>query len=227
MSQLKHFGVLGMRWGRHSKTGYRSTSVRSAIARKSNDITDAGFKEWDTNVKRKNSAIDAGKRRNEAKILYESNPSDKILKTGYKLADKEYKKALGKNTTYRKGVVKQEVGQDIARRYLSEAKKVKKQIDKGPIDPTLQKKYQKLMNNYDIERASARRAVQVSSKRSAKKASIKRGMTMTVKAAAGAAIIGIGATYANKKLAEQGREPLNTPNIIKAASTIKDLLGYF
>ena len=56
------------------------------------------------------------------------------------------------------------------------------------------------MSKHDIERAKARKAVEVSSKRSAKKASMKRAMTMTVKAAATSAAIGAGMAAANKYL---------------------------
>lgn len=223
--ELKHFGVLGMRWG-HSKTGYKSTGVRSALARRSNDKTDASFKEWGKKAERKTTAIDAGKKRNEARVLLDQNPSNKVLKKEYHAANKEYKKALSKATTYHKGVVKQEVGKDNARKYLTEAKRVKKQIDSGNGDPTLQKTYQKLMNKYDVERASARRAPEVAAKRSKKKAAMKRSMTMAVKATATTAAVGVGVTYANKKLAEQGKQPINTEKILKGVKTAKDILGY-
>ena len=41
--ELYHYGVPGMRWG-HRKTSYKSTDIRSAIARRSNEKVDEGFK---------------------------------------------------------------------------------------------------------------------------------------------------------------------------------------
>ena len=224
--EIKHYCILGMKWG-HSKRGYRSTNVRSAIARRSNDVTDSGFKDWQENDKKKKTAIDVGTKRNEAKIRYEKNRSDKQAKDDYRSANKEYKQALGKNTTYRKGAVKQEVGQDMARKYLSEAKKLKKQIDSSQGNSETKKQYQKLMNQYDIERASARRALSVANKRSQKKASIKRAMTMSVKAAAGAAAVAVGSKYVNDRLVSQGRQPINIQRILDFAKKAKDFSGYF
>ena len=106
--ELYHYGVLGMKWG-HRKGKYSSTGIRSAAARRSNEKVDKSFDQWKENDRRKNTAIDLGKKRNEAKRSYESNKSDKGLKSAYKSANRDYKKALKQNTTYRKGVVKQEV----------------------------------------------------------------------------------------------------------------------
>lgn len=197
--ELYHYGVPGMRWG-HRKTSYNSTSIRSAIARRSNEKVDEGFKKWNDNAKKRDDAIKLGKTRNAAKLAYESNKSDKNLKSAYKTADKEYKKALSKNTTYRKGVVRQEVGKDASRKYLSEAKKIKKQLDANPGDRQLQKKYNDLMSKHDVERANARRAVEVGTKRSQKKAAMKRAMTMTVKTAATTAAVSAGAYAVNRYL---------------------------
>lgn len=224
--ELLHFGIPGMKWG-HSKNGYRSTSVRSAIARRSNDKTDAGFNDWKKNDNQKQEAINAGKKRNELKRASDTDPKNKQLRSEYKSADKEYKSALSKNTTYRKGVVKQEVGSDMARKYLSEAKKLKKQIDNGNGDANTRKQYQKLMNKYDVERASARRAVAVASKRSQKKASIKRAMTMSVKAAATTAAVTTGGYYINKTLMANGRQPIDVSRVINLAQKAKDFMGYF
>lgn len=224
--ELAHFGVLGMKWG-HSKKGYRSTNIRSALARRSNDVTDSGFKDWQVNDQKKQTAINAGKKRNESKMLYESNRSNKQLKKDFKTADKEYKKALGTNTTYRKGAVKQEVGKDMSRKYLSEAKQVKKQIDSGFADSKTKKQYQRLMNQYDIERASSRRALSVAAKRSRKKASIKRGITMTVKAAAVTAAVAVGGKYVNDKLISQGKQPIDTNKVIYYAQKAKEFTQYF
>ena len=188
-----------MRWG-HRKTSYKSTDIRSAIARRSNEKVDEGFKKWNDNAKKRDDAINLGKTRNAAKLAYESNKSDKNLKSAYKTADKEYKKALSKNTTYRKGVVRQEVGKDASRKYLSEAKKIKKQLDANPGDRQLQKKYNDLMSKHDVERANARRAVEVGAKRSQKKAAMKRAMTMTVKTAATTAAVSAGAYAVNRYL---------------------------
>lgn len=223
---LSHVGVLGMHWG-HTKKGYRSTNIRSALARRSNDVTDAGFKDWKENDQKKQHAISTGKTKNEAQRNYASNPKDKQAKSDYKSANKDYKSALKANTTYRKGVVKQEVGSDMARKYLSDAKKLKKSIDAGTADSKTKQQYQHLMNKYDVERASARRAVAVASKRSQKKASMKRAMTMTVKAAAATAAITAGGAYVNNKLASQGKQTINIQAVVDFAKKAKDFAGYF
>lgn len=107
---------------------------------------------------------------------------------------------MASNTTYRKGVVRQEVGADASRKYLSDAKKVQKQLATDPSNKALQKKYNELMSKHDVERARARRAVEVASNRSKKKAAIKRTMTMTVKAAAATTAVAAGAYAANRYL---------------------------
>lgn len=84
------------------------------------------------NTKKKANAIELWKKANVSKRAYESNKSDKTLKTQYKQDTKAYKKALKGNTTYRKGQIKKEVGSDLSRKYLSDAKKVKKQLDSDP-----------------------------------------------------------------------------------------------
>ena len=237
--ELYHHGVKGMKWGvrKSDKSGsYRSTSVRSALARRSNEKVDKSFKDWNENSKKKADAIALGKKANVAKLAYEKDKTNKELKADYKAANKEYKKALKGNTTYRKGVIKQEVGRDASRKYLSEAKKVKKQLDKNPDDKNLQKKYDTLMSNHDVERAKARRAVDVSTKRMRKVASIKRGMTMTAKAAAGTAATAAGLYAVNKymdnhQVTMNGQQvrfsTQNVANVANTAKKVKDLLGYF
>lgn len=211
-----------MRWG-HRKTSYKSTGIRSAIARRSNKKVDEGFKKWNDNAKKRDDAINLGKTRNAAKLAYESNKSDKNLKSAYKAADKEYKKALSKNTTYRKGVVRQEVGKDASRKYLSEAKKIKKQLDANPGDRQLQKKYNDLMSKHDIERANARRAVEVGTKRSQKKAAMKRAMTMTVKTAATTAAVSAGA-YAVNRYLNNHQVSFNGQRVNVGSQSIRDVM---
>ena len=220
-----HYGVLGMKWGvRRSGKGYRSTGIRSALAKRSNDKIDKSFKKWQDNSKKRDSAIELGKKANTSKIAYEKNKSNKILKSEYKQDNKEYKKALKLNTTYRKGVVKQEVERDAARKYLSEAKKVKKQMSNDPMNKNLQKQYDSLMSKHDVNRANARRAVDIASKRSNKKASIKRTMTMTVKAAAGTAAIA-GGTYAVNRYLLNHQVTLNGKRVIFSAQKVNDIVG--
>lgn len=232
--ELYHYGVLGMKWGKR-KSSYSSTGIRSAIARRSNEKVDAGFKNWGENTKKKANAIELGKKANVSKRAYESNKSDKTLKTQYKQDTKAYKKALKGNTTYRKGQIKKEVGSDLSRKYLSDAKKVKKQLGSDPANKQLQKQYNKLMSKHDIERANARRAPEVAAKRSQKKAAIKRGMTMTVKAAATSAAI-VGGTYAVNKYLGNHQVTLNgnsvrfstqnVSNLMNTAKKVKNFMGY-
>ena len=238
--ELYHYGVKGMKWGvRKDKkwdSGYKSTTVRSALARRSNEKVDKGFKDWKENAAKRDDAVALGKKANIAKLAYEKDKSNKDLKAAYKSANKEYKKALSENTTYRKGVVRKEVGQDISRKYLSEAKKVKKQLDADPSNKKLQKQYNDLMSKHDVERAAARRAVDVSTKRMRAQASFKRSMTMTAKAAAGAAAIAAGTYAVNRYLTNHdvtlnGKSVRfsgqNVRDVVGKAKAVKDLLGYF
>ena len=234
-NELYHFGVKGMRWG-HRKNNYRSTSVRSAIARRENNKVDKGFKDWNENAKKRDNAIELGKKANASRRAYENDKSNKSLKSTYKQDNKAYKKALRQNTTYRKGVVKQEVGKDISRKYLSDAKKVKKQLDADPSNKQLKKKYNELMSKHDVERAKARKAVDKANKRSRKKAAIKRGMTMSVKAAGATAACAAGAYAVNRYLDNHnvtinGRrvqlKAQNISDIVGKAKKVKNFLGYF
>lgn len=186
-TELYHYGIKGMRWG-----------VRRA--RRENEKIDRSFKKWNENAKKRESAIDLGKQANKSRMDYERDSSNKQLKKTYKADQKNYNKALRANTTYRKGQVRGEVGQDMARKYLSESKRIKKLLDKDPGNKELQKQYKYLSDQHQYERAKARKAPQVAAKRSAKKAAIKRGLTMSVKTAVTAAAITAGAKAVNKVL---------------------------
>lgn len=253
MNELQHAGIKGMRWGhrrfqnkdgtlteagkkRYNDSGdYKSTSLKAALARRANAKVDKSFQNWDENVKKRDAAIELGKKATAARLAYEANKGDKGLKAAYKDANSQYKKALSANTAYRKGVVRSEVGKDASRKYLSEAKKIKKQLDADPSNKELRKQYTNLMNKHDIERASARRAVDVGQKRSNKKASIKRTMTMTAKAVATTAAVGVGVYAVNRYLLKhnvtiKGKRIGVSANDVSRFSDLirkgKDLLGY-
>ena len=206
IAYLAHHGIKGQKWGVRrfqnkdgsytdsGKIRYRSTSIASAIARRSNEKVDKGFKRWKEGASNRDNAIEAGRRKNQALIAYKKGEGSR---KEYRASNREYKKALRKNTTYRKGSVKQEVGKELSRKYLSEAKKLEKQLRKNPNDRKLRREYTKMMNAHDVERAKARRVQQKYANRSAKKASIKRSLTLSIKAVATSALIGVGVKYAN------------------------------
>jgi hypothetical protein len=208
MEYLAHHGIKGQKWGVRrfqnadgsytdaGKSRYRSTSISAAIARRQNAKVDKSFKKWEEGAARRDRAIEYGRKKNQALIDYKTGSG---TKQNYRIANKEYKRALRKNTTYRKGSVKQAVGKDLSRKYLSQAKKLEKELSKDPSNKKIRREYTKMMNAHDIERAKARRVQQVYANRSAKKAAIKRGFTMSIKAAAASVVIGIGVKYANDK----------------------------
>lgn len=191
--ELMHYGVKGMRWG-----------VRRA--RRQNKKIDKSFKNWNKNAKKREDAIGLGKQANISRMEYERDSKNKDLKKKYKTDKKAYNKSLRGNTTYRKGQVRSEVGKDMSRKYLSEAKMIKKQLDKDPNNKQLQKQYKYLSDQHQYERAKARKAPEVAAKRSAKKAAIKRGLTMNAKRIATTAAITAGALAVNKVLQSKGVE---------------------
>lgn len=221
--ELMHYGVKGMRWG-----------VRRA--RKENKKIDRSFKKWNENAKQREDAIGLGKQANKSRMEYERDSKNKDLKKKYKADQKAYNKSLRGNTTYRKGQVRSEVGKDMSRKYLSESKMIKKQLDKDPNNKQLQKQYKYLSDQHQYERAKARRAPEVAAKRSARKASIKRGMTMSAKRIATGAAITAGAMAVNKVLQSKGVEingkavSIGETNIRDAARFIKngmEFMKYF
>ena len=236
-NELMHYGIPGMKWGvRKDKPSYRSTGVRSALARRSNEKVDKGFKNWNENAKKREDAIALGKKANASKMAYESNRSDKALKSQYKADNKAYKNALKSNTTYRKGQVRKEVGSDLSRKYLSDAKKIQKQLVNDPGNKQLQKQYNKLMSQHDVERAKARRAPEVAAKRSARKANLKRAATMSVKAAAATATVAAGTYAVNRYLSSHNvtldGKPIrlktqNLRDVAEMAKKAKRFMGYF
>lgn len=246
--ELYHWGVKGQKWGvrryqkkdgsltSKGKNRYRSTNLTAAIARKQNEKVDKGFNDWKTNTQKRDTAIELGKKATAARMAWESDKGNKGLKEAYNAANKDYKKALRENTTYRKGAVRKAVGQDASRKYLSAAKKVKKQLDADPSNKKLQKQYNDLMSKHDIERAKARRATDVSTKRMQAKAGVKRTMTKTMKAVAATAAVGVGAYAVNKYLSTHDvtlngkRVQFSTQNmasIFDAAKKVKDSFGFF
>lgn len=207
-----HYGVKGMRWG-----------VRRA--RRENAKIDKSFKKWNENAKKREDAIGLGKQANQSRMTYERNSSDKNLKKTYKGDQKAYNKALRGNTTYRKGQIRNEVGQDMARKYLSEAKRIQKELAKDPNNKQLQKQYKYLSDQHQYERAKARKAPAVAAKRSARKAALKRSMTMSVKAGVTTAAITAGAAAANKYLNNHDVQ-LNGKRINIGAQNIHDAMAF-
>ena len=232
-NELYHYGIPGMKWGVRKD---HSSGVRSALARRSNEKVDKGFKNWNENAKKREDAIALGKKANASKMAYESNRSDKALKSQYKADNKAYKNALKSNTTYRKGQVRKEVGSDLSRKYLSDAKKIQKQLANDPGNKQLQKRYNELMSQHDVERAKARRAPEVAAKRSVRKANLKRAATMSVKAVAATATVAAGTYAVNRYLSSHNvtldGKPIrlktqNLRDVAEMAKKAKRFMGYF
>lgn len=230
--ELQHYGILGMKWGvRRSKEqlGYRPTSPSALLANRANKKVNAGFKAWEENTKKREEAITLGKKTNQSRMAYARDPGNKELKREFKEDQKNYKKVLSSNTHYRQGVIRKEVGQDESRKYLSEAKKVKKQLEQDPSNKDLQKKYNSLMSEHAISRAKSRKAVAVGQKRSSKIASLKRARTMAIKGAVTATVLAGGAAVTNEILKKKGmrgisKEDLET--VVRAGKEILNFAGY-
>lgn len=231
---LAHHGVKGQRWGVRRYTNrdgslnstgkrrYSSTSLQGAIARRQNQKVDKSFQRWKTNASNRDQAIELGKKANASRRAYESDRHNKEKRKQYKADNKAYKKALRKNTTYHKGTVKQEVHRDASRSYLSDARRINKELKAHPNDRNLQRQYDKAMSRHDVERARGRRVQEQYAKSSRRNAALKAGFTRNAKRAAIGAGVAVGLYAANKYLSSHN-VTINGERVSVGQSNIDDL----
>lgn len=253
-SDLQHHGILGQKWGKqngppypldgsdHSsaekkagwrsslRKSHRSTSLRGALARRRNEKIDKSFEKWKKNDDLKKKAIDSGKIANEARMKYESDKKNKENKKAYKEANKQYKKDLRANTTWRKGSIRREVEGDLSRKYMSKARKIENDLKKDPNNTILKKEYNDTLSKHDIYRDRARKAEYVGQARSRQKAMLKASLTMTA-ASVGTAVAvtaGInllnGTALQNSPVKVSVRDVNSMQKILKFASFGKSLM---
>ena len=203
--ELYHHGIKGQKWGvrRYQKEDgsltnagkkHRQISLNPKVikAQIENQKVKKGFENWKKSDAARDKAIALGKDRNARALEYELN-RNKDTRKAYKQANKAYKLATKENTLYRRGVVKQTVGRDLASKYQSAAKR------SNDTDA-----YNRLMNKHDIELASARKALPKAQKQSQRIANLKRARTMALKSIAGTAALAGGAYVVNKILKKKG-----------------------
>ena len=248
--ELMHHGILGMKWGvrryqpypkGHNrlkeggkyvgpKQQYKPKGLAAKRAARANKKVDSGFDRWKQEDAKKKVAIEAGKKASQSKLAYEKNKKNKATKQQYKSDLKEYKKTRKATTHYREGMVRREVSSAAARKYLSEAKKVQKKLNENPNNKALKKEFNYLMKNYNIERASGRRAQEVGVKRSRRIASLKRAKTIAIKTAATTAGLAAATAGINMILKNNGKNTLSSAtmsDLLKKGKKLMGSAGYF
>ena len=107
---------------------------------------------------------------------------------------------------------------------MSQAKKIEKQLKDDPENKNLQKQYNELMSKHDVERARARKAVEVGQARSARKAAIKRGITIGAKTAVAGAVTAAGVAATNKYILQNS--DIKAEDFVRFANVGREALRY-
>ena len=221
-NELYHHGIKGQKWGvrryqnedgslTNAGKKRRQISLNPKVikAQIENRKVKKSFENWKKSDAARDKAIALGKDRNDKALEYELN-RNKDTRKAYKEANKAYKSATKKNTLYRRGVVKETIGRDLASKYQTAAKR------SSDTDT-----YNRLMNKHDTELASARKALPKAKKQSQRVASLKRAKTMALKSIAGTAVVAAGVYATNKILAKKGiKSPLTIDNVARVLNAV-------